>query len=410
MGSQERSGIRDLKLTLVSNAREGDLAQDFTNELGTTFDGRDCEMALVSVFVPNNLQDEFAPAPDSDTASSSTALRDAYLPLGEGTGVDGRMDNVFEIGLIANDRWDDTFQHLQDRVLNEKTGWTVDLNMFKYIIPHDEVSRCTTYCDIWKLFACKIRKLDTTDKLLGDQGPFLSPLSINYNHALSPHPLPKRGRVAKDWIFVLNARLAILLPEPLDSLSSIRLFIKDPFYNLYYPYSKSKAPRPRREDVDIFDPKNQFFFSLCKQDKTFSVAGEPWTAANFPLATIHIRLGERYKNPPPPKPHPHSGTGGPKPGDKRKYGAFQTFYLYADILEERFVGSGRFPILAHFPRPMGEKGPVYEYVPKNLVFYPLEPRSFDSIHVWFDDDMGKRINFPGGVSQVEVFIRQRKHY
>ena len=74
------------------------------------------------------------------------------------------------------------------------------------------------------------------------------------------------------------------------------------------------------------------------------------------------------------------------------------------------MGNGRYRILAHFPCPMGLTAPVYEYSPRNFVFYPLEPRPFNTIKIWMDDDEGKRVPFTGGTSQVKVYIRQQRHH
>ena len=92
--------------------------------------------------------------------------------------------------------------------------------------------------------------------------------------------------------------------------------------------------------------------------------------------------------------------------------AFSTIFIYLDILKKRFVGNNTFKLLHYHHKPsveelQGKKALVIR--PNPLIFYPCEERVFQELEITIADELGQPIRFKTGHTQIEIYIRQKKH-
>ena len=87
---------------------------------------------------------------------------------------------------------------------------------------------------------------------------------------------------------------------------------------------------------------------------------------------------------------------------------FQMFYVYADNLENRFVGNNQYRLLTTIPEPSlkSREGKMsYGHRPPYPIYFPLEPRIHKFINIEIKDDNDKPIYFEWGVTSFLVHIR-----
>lgn len=92
--------------------------------------------------------------------------------------------------------------------------------------------------------------------------------------------------------------------------------------------------------------------------------------------------------------------------------AFSTIFIYLDILKKRFVGNNTFKLLHYHHKPASEElqgKQVLVVRPNPLIFYPCEERTFQELEITIADEFGKPIQFKEGLTQIEIYIRQKKH-
>ena len=87
---------------------------------------------------------------------------------------------------------------------------------------------------------------------------------------------------------------------------------------------------------------------------------------------------------------------------------FNNLYIYSDIVQASDLGNSHTKLLGCVPNIRSKEGwggPVF-HAPRNLVYRPVQLRTFDTIEIGITDDSGQLVNFKSGVVVIKLhFVR-----
>lgn len=350
--------IVDTKLTLVSNATENGNPQNFTNRLTMPLDATNTELALVCASLPNTYDTHAGGFMGKtiricligDPASLCMTELKAYVAKTPACPWFLVSNNCFVRALSAENSGN----------FGNREAYLYDICVYinnELVLPIKDTSNPLRYAT-------------------------LVSIGGTHKYVLVP-PGPKRSQ--QTWVVGVDLVGLKYMEMPTHELESKRHWL----LNKSKTSMVSCAVLSTCNRYDIYKDDDFIFFSWGQQDHMWNHLSA--TSNDLTFDDVH-QLGKH------------------RPVDEAH--AFSSIFIYLDILKKRFVGNTTVKLLHYHHKPS-----VQEMLNKNalvirpspLIFYPCEERTFQELAVAITDEMGKPIAFKEGITQIEIYIRQKKH-
>lgn len=347
--------IVDTKLTLVSNATREGTPQNFTNRVTMPLDGTNTELALISASLPNTYDNHsggFMGKPIricliGDPVSLCMTELKAYVARTPDCPWVLAADNCF-VRTLSNEN---------SGTFGNREAYLYDICVYvnnELVLPIKDSSNPLRYAVLVSI--------------------------APHTYVMLP-PGPKRS--SQTWVIGIDVVGMQYMESATQDLPSARHWMLNK--NKTSMVSCARVASCHRYDIY---PNDAFvFFNWARQSDT-------WVSVHDTDLTFDDthQLGKHLPN-----------------GDGH---TFSSIFIYLDILKKRFVGNTTVKLLHYHHKPSPEElanKSALVIRPSPLIFYPCEERGFQDLQVQIFDEMGRPIRFKAGISQIEIYIRQKRH-